>query len=360
MFCFDKYLRILAAVAMICFMQIVGSDLAEARTPLRNICRVKGQEENVLRGLGLVVGLSGTGETNDPATMRALARSMEIMGSPVSQRGMPGNESYDELKKVKNAALVAVTVRVPATGARSGDKLNCDVSAINGKSLAGGRLFFAALQGPNTNDNHVYAFAEGKVFLDTPEMPTTGRIHGGCTMQEDIFTPFVQDGHVTLVLEENHADFQTAAEIVDIIHQTHFKEDEARKDVRAVNAANIVVKIPESYREDPVGFVSNLLELQVYQPEPEARVVINERTGSIVINGEVNIGDIVISHRNIVVEANETGTPFEGVSQEEGGSAKLRSLVDALNALNVPNADAIEIIKNIERSGKLHGNLIIE
>ena len=224
----------------------------------------------------------------------------------------------------------------------------------------GGSLAFAALQGPNTNDKRVYATAEGRITLDSPDTPMSGRIHGGCIMEEDVFTPFVQDGYITLVLEENHADFQTAAEIVDIIHQTHFKEDESRQDVRAINAANILVKIPKSYDGDPVGFVSNVLELLVYQPEPEARVVINERTGSIVISGDVQIGNIVVSHRNIVVEANETGTPFADVSQNKDGKAKLQSLVDALNALNVPNPDAIEIIKNIERNGKLHGRLIIQ
>ncbi len=359
---FHKFniLGLVAASFFSCFVQLADIQQTEGRTQLRNICRVKGQEENVLRGLGLVVGLNGTGEANDPATMRALARSMEIMGSHVTQHGMPGQESFDDLKKVKNAALVWVTARVPATGARRGDKLNCDVSAINGKSLAGGHLAFAALQGPNTEDSRVYALAEGRIHLDSEDQPLMGSIHGGCQMEEDVYTPFVQDGFVTLILEENHADFQTSAEIADIIHQTHFKEDEGRKDVRAINAANIVVKIPESYRDDHVGFVSNLLELQVYQPEPEARVVINERTGSIVISGDVQIGDVVVSHRNIVVEASEAATPFVDVTQEQGRSAKLDSLVDALKALNVPNEDAIEIIKSIERNGKLHGRLIIQ
>ena len=360
MFPIKKISVVLFACSLSLLGQLADIQLVQARIPLRNICRVKGQEENILRGLGLVVGLNGTGEVNDPSTMRALARSMEIMGSPVTQQGLPGSASFDELKKVKNAALVWVTVRVPATGARRGDKLNCSVSAINGKSLEGGNLVFAALQGPSTTDHRVYALAEGRIHLDSPEIPTSGRVHGGCVMQEDVFTPFEKDGYVTLVIEENHADFQTAADIVSIIHQTHFKEDEAREDVRAVNAANIVVKIPDTYRDDPVGFISNLLEIDVYQAEPEARVVINERTGSIVVSGEVQIGDVVVSHRNIVVDANETATPFAGVTQTEEGNLKLQALINALDALNVPNEDAIEIIKSIERNGKLHGRLIIE
>lgn len=333
-------------------------DSAHAYTVLRNICRIKGQEENVLRGLGLVVGLNGTGEANDPQTMRALARAMEILGNPIPQYGMPGAATFDELRKSKNISLVWVTARVPATGARRGDKLDCEVSAINGKSLAGGRLAFAALQGPNTQDRRVYALAEGSIHLANEEQPLVGSIANGCQMEEDVFTPFVQDNYVTLILDRNHANFQTVSEIVNAIRQTHFQNDETG--VQAVNASNIVVRVPEVYRNDPVEFVSILLELQVYNPEPESRVVINQRTGSIVIDGNVQIGDVVISHRNIVVEAGQLTPPFTAVDPLQQDSAKLQSLVDALNALKVPNADAIEIIKGIDRSGKLHARLIID
>lgn len=328
-----------------------------ASTMLRNICRIKGQEENVLRGLGLVVGLNGTGEVNDPATMRALARSLEIMGSASPQTGMPGAESLQELRRIKNAALVWVTATVPATGARRGDKLDCRVSAINGKSLEGGSLAFAALQGPNVRDNRVYALAEGSIHLESPDQPLTGRIHGGCQMEEDVFTPFVENGHITLVLEKHHANFQTATEIVDIIRQTKFQQN--HEQVKAVNAANIMIAVPEEYETDPVAFVSEILDLKTYSPEPEARVVINERTGSIVIHGEMQIGDVVISHKNIVVEANEETPRFSEMRLDQETSPKLRSLVDALNALKVPNEDAIQIIKDIDRSGKLHGRLIV-
>src|SRR5688572_2855399 len=113
---------------------------AVATTRLKNICRIKGQEENVLRGYGLVVGLNGTGEANDVMTMQALARSMEVMGNPLTMNGQ--QETYQDLRKIKNAALVMVTATVPATGSRRGDKLDCFVSGINGKSLMGGRLAF--------------------------------------------------------------------------------------------------------------------------------------------------------------------------------------------------------------------------
>lgn len=330
-----------------------------ALTVLRNICRIKGQEENVLRGLGLVVGLNGTGEANDPATMRALARSLEIMGSASPQSGMPGTETLQELRRIKNAALVWVSATVPATGARRGDQFDCTVSAINGKSLKGGQLAFAALQGPNVNDDRVYALAEGAIHLDDPERPLAGRIHRGCQMEEDVFTPFVDQGYVTLVLDSHHANFQTADDVADLIRQTFYTQ--APDSVQTLNAANIRVLVPAAYREnhDEIGFISELLAVRVYNPEPEARVVINERTGSIVIHGEVQIGDVVISHKNLVVEATEETPRFSEIQLEQEPSPKLKSLVDALNALKVPNEDAIQIIKDINRSGKLHGRLIV-
>lgn len=341
-------------------VQIVLCEVSavQARSVLRNICRVKGQEENVLRGLGLVVGLNGTGEAGDPQTMRALARAMEILGNPIPQYGMPGSSSFEELRKSKNIALVWVTARVPATGARRGDKLDCEVSAINGKSLEGGRLAFSALQGPNTQDRRVYALAEGLIHLENIELPLVGTVAGGCQMEEDVFTPFVQDDYITLILDKNHANFQTVSEIVGIIRQAHFQNDETG--VQALNASNIVVRVPEIYRDDPVDFVSALLEMQVYNPEPESRVVINQRTGAIVIDGDVQIGDVVISHRNIVVEAGMPTSQFAMIDQQGAETAKLQALVDALNALKVPNDDAIEIIKGIDRSGKLHARLIID
>lgn len=352
-------LKRLAVIFVVCGM--IATDLPDAsgRTFLRNICRVKGQEENVLRGLGIVVGLNGTGEANDAQTMRALARALELMGNPIPQSGLPGQGSLEELKKIKNVSLVWVTATVPATGARRGDLLDCSISAINGKSLAGGRLVTAALKGPNVDDEHVYALASGQIHLDDETQPMVGTIHNGCQMEEDVFTPFVENGRITLVLDKNHANFQTASDIAGVIRQTYFQQNP--DDVQAVNASNIVMKVPEIYLKDPVDFISSLLDMQSYTPEPEARVVINERTGSIVISGDVQIGDVVVSHKNIVVDATLQVPPFTALDSEDGSdSAKLTALVDALNALKVPNADAIDIIKNINRSGKLHGRLIIE
>ena len=348
-----------------CIVLVTGVPAA-ARTQLKNICRIKGQEGNVLRGLGLVVGLNGTGEAGDGPTMRAIARSMEIMGSPLMLNGPNGG--LDELRNIKNAALVMVTAEIPATGTRRGDKLDCYVSALNGKSLEGGRLAFASLQGPNTQDTRVYALCQGQVSIDNDEQPMVGVVHGGCQMEADVFTPFHRDGFLTLVLDSYHADFQTSANIAGEIN-TRISENLSSSEsagkkqeavvAQAIDAANIVVRIPRTYSNDPVAFASEILDLAIYEHEPEARVVINPRAGSIVISGDVEIGDVVVSHKNIVVEAG-TSSSFEELDVDQSNQPRLRQLVDQLNTLKVPTEDMIEIIRGIERNGKLHGRLIIE
>ena len=207
-------LKTIATAALL--MAAISSPIA-ASTRLKNICRVKGQEENVLRGMGLVVGLNGTGEANDPPTMRAIAQAMQIMGNPIATDGQ--KSAFEELKKIKNVALVMVSATVPATGARRGDQVDCYVSAISGKSLEGGRLAFASLQGPNTQDPRVYALCQGQLTIDNPSEPMVGVVHSGCQIEADIFTPFYRDGYMTLILDKNHADFQTANEIVYLIRQ---------------------------------------------------------------------------------------------------------------------------------------------
>lgn len=130
---FTRHSKLIAMLAVTAICCSLAHD-CQAETRLRNICRLKGQEENVLRGLGLVVGLNGTGEAGDRSTMAAIARAMELLGSPVGNKGLLDNTAIDELKKIKNASLVIVTATVPATGARRGEKLDCTVSHSTAKA----------------------------------------------------------------------------------------------------------------------------------------------------------------------------------------------------------------------------------
>lgn len=336
---------------------IIATTPVEARTLLKNICRIKGQEENTLHGLGLVVGLKGTGDGGSfLPTIRSLATALQLMGKPL------GNAPL-ELKDTKNVALVMVTATVPAAGARQGDKLDCVVNSIgSAKSLVGGTLFMTPLQGPQVSSQRVYAFAQGAVHIDDMKTPTTGKVHQGCRLEEDFFNVFTKNGKITLVLDKNHADFQIAQDTAELINgQLNFQSNEGYL-AKAINQVNVEVVIPQQYRDDPVSFISQVLSLPTLEPQAEARVVINERSGSVVIGGDVEIGSVVVTHKNIVIETaeNVSGNRFVPLESERSPSAKLKSLVESLNAVKVPTEDIIEIIKGLERNGKLHGTLIIE
>ncbi len=332
---------------------------AEAKAVLKTICRVKGQEENTLQGLGLVVGLRGTGDGGSSLPMlRSLAQAMQFLGSPVGKTGMA------ELKDTKNVALVLVTATVPAAGARQGDKIDCSVSSVgSAKSLAGGRLFTTLLMGPDPKSNRVFATAEGPITLDNLMQTTTGRIHTGCRLEEDFFNAFSKDGRITLVLDRNHADFQVASDVADLINRSPLNFQSAGTVLaKAISPVNIEVQIPSQYTENPVEFISQILALSIPEPQVGARVVINERAGSIVISGDVEIGSAVVTHKNVVVETGGTvnAARFVTVDPSQAETPKLKSLVETLNAVRVPAEDIIEIIKGLDRDGKLHAQLIVE
>jgi flagellar P-ring protein precursor FlgI len=372
----QPFLRLLVAVLVLGMTSTMF-----ARPTLKNICRVKGQEENVLHGMGLVTGLNGTGDGSDALpTIRALATAMQVMGTPLGEAGLA------ELKNVKNVALVTVSATVPAAGARQGDRLDCTISAISAKSLKGGKLMvYTPLMGPRNAGRRVFAFAGGKIHLDSSEFPTVGRIPLGCRLEEDFRNEFwtlakTSDGKTfkkfTLVLDRHHADFQTAQDIAELItSQVGFRggesgdddqmvvDDQSQSDLaRALDAVNIDIRVPGPYNNDPVGFVSQVLSLPIPVPQPEARVIINERAGSIVVSGDVEIGPIAVAHKGIVVTT-EIGLgeskAFVGIDPADAGAAKLQALIDSLNAINATTEDIIEIIKGIDRNGSLHGKLII-
>ncbi len=334
---------------------------ALAGTRLKNITHVKGQEENLIQGLGLVVGLNGTGDSGSflPA-IRSLATALQLMGNPL------GNGGAAELKDAKNIALVLVTATIPAAGAREGDRLDCSVSSVgSSKSLAGGRLFLTPLTGPVVENTKVYAFASGLIHVDNIRFATTGKVNQGCRLEEDFFNPYQSSGAITLVLDRNHADFQIAQLVAQRIN-SHFDLQTSGKIIaQAINQANVKVLIPPQNVDDPVDFIGEVMGLEILLEAdvlPQSRVVINERTGSIVIDGNVEVGAVVVSHRNVVVEAGlELPTErFVAVNPTKQSTAELKALVEALNAVKVPTDDVIDIIKGLDRSGKLYGRLIIE
>lgn len=338
---------------------VVGCGLlpsvAAGRTTLRNICRVKGEEENVLQGLGIVVGLKGTGDGGNFApTMRCLAQAMTVMGKPAT---------LPELKDSKNVALVTVTATVPA-GARQGDTLDCVVSSVgSAKSLQYGQLFLTPLVGPDRNNPRIFAFAQGPITLDEEEITTTGRVRAGCRLEEDFPGVFTDGEKITLVIDKNHADFQVAQDVAEAINSGQLSYGNTGVPLaKAINPFNVEVTIPTQYRDDPVMFVSLVRGLPILEPDPGARVTINERSGSIVISGDVEIGPVVVTHKNVVIQTGATAMPepFVPIDPSQENVARLKTLVEALNAVQVPTRDVIDIIKGLDRNGKLHAKLIFE
>jgi flagellar P-ring protein precursor FlgI len=260
-------------------------------------------------------------------------------------------------------ALVTVTATIPAAGARQGDKIDCVVSSLgSAKSLAGGRLFPTPLLGPVPQDHRVYAFAEGAIRVEDNDLPTAGRIHGGCRLEEEFLNVFSKDGRITLVLQENHADFRVSQDVAELINSQMGFQSSSSALAKAVDQVNVEVMIPSQYREDPVSFVSQLLSLPMLEPQTGPRVTINQRTGSIVIGGDVEIGAVVVTHKNLVIETGNTASvgQFVPLDTTKTQTAKLKSLIEALNAVHVPNADIIDIIKTLDRNGKLQAQLTIE
>lgn len=341
---------------------------ADDQLRLRDICRLKGQEENTLQGVGLVVGLRGTGDDKVDPTTRALANLMLSLGANI-QRDAQGLPVLTEMKDMRNIAAVLVTAKVPAAGAQQGDQLNCTVSATSAKSLQGGRLVLAHLYGPRSDDQRVYALAQGKISLPDASQPTEGTIFNGCKMETTITNEFSNDGTITLILDRDIASFSTAVEIQDAINQlnqTGLSAGQGASDTlviaKAIDQLHIEVGIPPGYQEQDVQFVSLLLDLPLVQIKKPKRVVINEREGVIVIGEDVLISPVAISHKSLTIDARPVAGGFAAIDTDSPKQprAKLKNLVDALNGLNVPTSDVIAIIRTLDRNGDLYGEVIFD
>ena len=352
----SKAIRRLLLVIPLVFWALVAPALA--RTTLRNICRVRGQEEITLQGLGIVAGLDGTGDGgNFLPTVRSLATMMQLLGRPLGEGGT------SELKDAKNVALVIVTATIPPAGARRGDKIDCTVSAISAKSLAGGRLLLTPLTGPlPQQDPMVFALAEGPITLEDETLATTARVHGGCRLEEDFFNPFSENGRVTLVVDKDYAGFQVTQEIAEVINTRREFQDGGIPLAKAIDQVNVEVTVPPEYRDHLVQFVSEILSLEMLELRTGPRVVVRERSGTIVIDGDVEIGPVLVTHKGVVVETGGAipANEFVAVDSQTDDNPKLKALLAALNAIRVPPDDKIEIIKALHRNGKLYAELIIE
>ena len=333
---------------------------------LGELVRFKGQETNTLQGLGLVVGLQGTGDSGALPTARALARMMQLMGGPVSVQNT-GLLDLREVEASKNVAMVFVTATVPAVGAQSGDQIDVSINAINAKSLAGGTLMLTPLLGPRADNPTVYAVAQGPIEMSDDTPLTTGRVTGGAKMEASVPAVYAKDNRLTLILNKDFASFDTAQRIEDEINnlssltmggpEVATAEDRI---ARAIDPLHVEVMIPEVYQSSPIQFIWYLIKIPIRLADHDNRVVINEREGVVAIGADVEIAPVLITHRNLRIEAGGLGfVPIAGDQSPDDG-AKLKSLAAALNRLDVPTADLIAIIKTLQAKGDLYGEVIYQ
>lgn len=328
-----------------------------------DITRLGGQRPNVLTGLGLVVGLKGTGDGGDylPA-IKPLAGMLSKFANPTAVK---------ELGNVDNVALVLLSAKVPSNGVRDGDSIDVYVMSQGAaKSLKGGRLFITPMTGP-IPDSGIFAMAEGPVEIEDPSTPTVGVVKGGAVMEADMPAQVIDpSGRFSLILQDPSADWTTASTIAKTINDAEGADGEIL--AVAIDSKNIVVTIPPGERARPDSFLSRVRQLPVPLLPTEARVQINERTGTLIVTGDVEISPVVISHKGLTIttmDPEPVPTPRAPVLRTKNvvpldttrrGGAKLQDLVNALEQLKVPATDRITIVKELHKTGMLHAKLIVE
>ncbi|MGD9692853.1 MAG: flagellar basal body P-ring protein FlgI [Phycisphaerales bacterium] len=358
-----KWVALGALAALVC------AGFARA-TSLQELVRLKGQGKSELRGIGLVIGLPGTGDSGkDLVIARPMAKLLENEGLPVG--------SLDELGASKSAALVAVSCEIPSTGARLDDRFDVFVSALhNPKSLEGGRLLIVALRGPLPGQP-VFAMASGPVVIEGLNT-RSGRVRGGGVIVRDIPMPTIsEDGSVTLLVEPAFAGWTTSQLISSTINQHRLSYDETARDIAyAIDERTVRVEIPDVERANPAGFLSDILGIRFDSSlvSLPARIIVNEREKAIVVSGDVEIRPTLIAHGSLVVTAvtpplppsaqnplveRRSWTALDQAARPRE-KARLQDLLAAFKQLDVSVDDQIAILNMLRRNGDLHAEMIVD
>jgi flagellar P-ring protein precursor FlgI len=328
-----------------------------------DITRINGQRTNILTGLGLVYGLKGTGDGGDfqPA-IKQLASMLGKFSDPTTVK---------ELGNVSNVAIVSLTATIPSNGVRNGDHIDVYVTSIGAAgSLRGGRLFVTPMIGPKPGSG-IFALSEGPIQLEDPSTPTVGVVKTGCVMEADLPAHYIDDtGRFTLVIDDPSASWTMASTIAKIINDG--LSDDGQPLATAVDPKNVIVAIPSAERGRPDGFISRVQLLPVTLLPTEARVQVNDKTGTIIMTGDVEISPVVISHKGLTISTiapPPIPTPRAPIITDHNaialdttnqGGTKLQELLNALDAIKVPAEDRIAIIKELYKTGKLHAKLVVE
>jgi len=361
-----KYLTGMVLVLMATFAQA---------DRIRDLTSVQGVRENSLIGYGLVVGLDGTGDqtTQTPFTTQSLNNMLSQMGITV-----PAGTNM----QLKNVAAVMVTAQLPAFG-RQGQTIDVVVSSMgNAKSLRGGTLLMTPLKGV---DSQVYALAQGNILVGgagaaaggssvAVNQLNGGRITGGAVIERELPSQFGNGNTINLQL--NQDDFTMAQQIADTINRR------GMGGATALDARTVQVRVPQG-GSSQVRMLADIQNLEVGAAPQDAKIVINSRTGSVVMNREVTLDNCAVAQGNLSVTVNQSAnvsqpnTPFGGGQtvvtpqtqidlRQSGGSlqsirssANLNSVVRALNALGATPIDLMSILQSMQSAGCLRAKLEI-
>ena len=370
----DALSRLLLAILLLGTGLIAGPARAER---IKDVATLQGVRSNQLIGYGLVVGLDGGGDknTSSPQTEQSLRNLLTQLGVvvPPIQRLKP-----------KNVAAVSLTAELPPF-AKPGMRIDVTVSSIgDAKELRGGTLLMAPLKGA---DGQVYAVAQGDLIVGgmsasgadgssvTVNIPTAGRIPGGATVERAVTTPFASGDSLTLNLRDG--DFTTAKRVADAINKSV-----GAGVAQAIDASSIRVHAPMDASER-VDFVATIENLEVRSADAVARVIVNARTGTVIINSAVRVSPAAVSHGNLIVTISESPqvsqpqpfargrtvvTPQSDVQvAQEGGNrmfvfrpgVSLDALVRAVNQVGAAPGDVVAILDALKRAGALKAELVV-
>jgi len=341
---------------------------------VEHFVNVKGQEETHIRYYGIVSGLNGTGD--DVKNYSPLAN---MILRQLARSGVPGSDARG-ISSTRNSALVEVSATIPASGARSGEMLDCTVVSVGGaKSLAGGVLSTTMLMSPLAQDEHALplGMAQGRVTIEQPASPGVGRVVNGCRLLADFMNPYIQDGLITLVLKKEHARPNMANKIAESISMNAEFQALGLPPAKAVNSRSVAVRVPTTAFDDPMDFLARILNTEVLDvPQPVPQVTINERAGTIAIDEGVEVKPTLVTHRNFIADMApelaageqeqfprqfldlDSDMKFRQMSGENVTNMKLKALQATLNALRATPQDVIDIIKILHEQGAIVGNVV--
>lgn len=332
---------------VIAFFVVIGYPTQSTAARLKDIASVKGVRENILIGYGIVVGLKGSGDSSTDVTSKSLGRLFKKLGLDLGDEGAV---------KSKNAAAVIATAKLPAF-ARVGNKIDITVNSIgDAKSLEGGTLLVTPLR---AGDQNVYAVAQGPVSIGdvangSGNFPTVGRVVAGATIEKDLEYNF--SGKKSFRLSLHNPDFTTIARV-----ETLINSELGGKFAQARDSGTVDIVVPFNYDGKSVELLARLENLSV-NVDSKAKVIINERTGTVVMGGHTSISPVAISHGDLSIQVdggkkNEEGKPQSIVDINKG--ATVSDLVKVLNTLGVQPKDLTAIFQTLRRLGALQADLEI-